>query len=247
MTKLLNYFSVFSCVACAQKAPWFKHLCPDCEFNLPVISSSQNDGILTCCTACLLPLNLTLNFEQSVSPDLYCSECITQPKFFDVVRAPFFYQEPVAGLIKHFKFHKNLGLGKLITSYLIDLIIPDLIIPVPLHPKKLKQRGFNQSILISQWMSKKLKIPVNYKILKRCKLTKTQLGLSRKERLKNLKGAFFLDLNLKNNKFKNIKHIALVDDVMTTGATVNEISKILKQAGVEKIEVWCLARAVPEF
>ena len=120
---------------------------------------------------------------------------------------------------------------------------PELIIPVPLHIKKLRKRGFNQSILIAKWVSQAFNIPMDLKIIQRHQLTPAQVDLSRSERLKNLKNAFKF---INKNKFKlsNIRHVALIDDVMTTGATVNEISKILKQAGVEKIEVWCLARAI---
>jgi ComF family protein len=206
------------------------------------------------CTVCLLPL------ISRTSP--YCAECITEPKYFNSVKSPFLYEEPVSALIQNFKFHKDLGAGKYLSQFLLNFLKqdflkqdflkqdllerPDLIIPVPLHIKKLKRRGFNQSILVAKWLSKVLKIPINLKIIKRYKVTPPQLFLNRKERLKNLKNAFEL---INKDKFKKleIRHVALIDDVMTTGATVNEISRVLKQAGVEKVEIWCLARAIHRF
>jgi len=240
--RLFN-FSIFSCQSCHGKAPWLKTLCQCCEEKLNFIFETKN-----LCSICALPL---------VSEKAcFCAECISSPKYFDLVKSPFSYQSPVSELIQNFKFHKDLGAGKFLSQFLINFLnkninkdcldLPELIIPVPLHLKKLRKRGFNQSILIAKWVGQALKIPVNYKIIKRHKLTPAQVNLSREERLENLKNAFEL-VNKNKIKLLNIRHVALIDDVMTTGTTVNEISKILKQAGIEKIEVWCLARAIPEF
>lgn len=218
---IFSFLYLFSCQACHSKAPWFKTLCQDCEENLPFSFKNKNNN---------KNKKLNKNIE---------------------VKSPFFYQGPICELIQNFKFHKDLAAGKFLSQFLIKYLnknlleLPDLIISVPLHIKKLRARGFNQSILIAKWLGKNLQIPVNNKMIRRHKFTQAQINLSRKERLKNLKNAFEL-INPDQFKKLGLKHVAVVDDVVTTGATVHEISKILKRAGVEKVEVWCLARAVLE-
>jgi len=115
-----------------------------------------------------------------------------------------------------------------------------MIVPVPLHIKKLRQRGFNQSAILARALKKKWRIPLNYFLLKRAKFTLTQTGLDKKEREKNIKGAFEVT-SAKDVKDKNI---ILVDDVYTTGATVNECAKTLRKAGAKDVAILTLARVL---
>jgi ComF family protein len=124
---------------------------------------------------------------------------------------------------------------KIILSY-HNQPLPSLIIPVPLHPKRLRERGFNQALEIAKPISKKLKIPIDKKSCYRIRHTAAQSGLSQSDRLKNLANAFEMKKPL------IAKHIALIDDVMTTGQTLMELANLLYKNGVEKIDIWCCAK-----
>ena len=113
-----------------------------------------------------------------------------------------------------------------------------LLLPVPLHIKRLRDRGFNQSLLLAKEMGKKYKLPVNFSLLKRCKFTLTQTGLNKAEREKNIKGAFVVT----DKKKVAGENIILIDDVYTTGATINECAKVLLKAGAQKVAVLTLSR-----
>ena len=119
-----------------------------------------------------------------------------------------------------------------------EKIYPELIVPVPLHEKRLIQRGYNQSLLLAKILSHHLKVPLSHQDCQRIKNTTAQSSLKEKARKKNLKQAFTLKAQ------PAIEHIALVDDVITTGATLNELSKVYKNAGVKRIDIWICARAL---
>ena len=119
---------------------------------------------------------------------------------------------------------------------------PEIIIPVPLHKKRLKERGFNQSVQIALPISKKLDIKINTSICRRIKNTKAQSLISVEKRKNNVKNAF--EVNFKSRKPRDLKskHIAIIDDVITTGNTVKNLKKTLLDAGFSKIDVWCCAK-----
>lgn len=225
---------IFSCFSCGSNIPWKTHLCHECKDSLPYVTSPK-------CLICSLPL-ITNKAD-------ICGECLSEPKYFNFLITPFYYGKIISGLIQNFKFHRDLAAGKLISGFLaeylkifyLDQKFPELIIPVPLFKKRLRKRGFNQAYLISKWVRKKLKInsPIGLKYIRRTRPTNAQINLNRQERLENLKQAFEYI-----SKINPPKHVALVDDVFTTGTTVGEICKILKKAGVERIDIWCLARAI---
>lgn len=226
----------FICWACPRKVGWLNKLCLDCLENLPYVSYE------TSCPHCLL--------SQKTKNILYCADCNGgNLQDFEKLFAPFYYQGALPGLIQAFKFHKELGAGKLLSEFLLKFLkqhqvpgdYPELILPVPLHARRLRRRGFNQSYLVAKWIGKKLKIPVNFKILRRVRWTVPQVSLGREERLKNLKQVFQIQWP-KNSAIPN--HVALVDDVVTTGTTVNTLAKLLIQSGVKRVDVWCLAKAV---
>ena len=118
-----------------------------------------------------------------------------------------------------------------------DFQLPQAIIPMPMHSRRLKQRGFNQALELSRFFASHYKLPLNYSSVIRSRYTDLQAGLTAVERQKNVQHAFMLKEPLK------YEHIALVDDVMTTGSTVNEAAKILKQSGIKKVDIWIIARA----
>ncbi|MDE1463128.1 ComF family protein [Spartinivicinus poritis] len=147
-------------------------------------------------------------------------------------------------MIHQYKFNGKLICGQALTTLLREKLIstytgepwPELIIPTPLHRKRELQRGFNQALLIAKQLSKQLNIPLHRHLIRRHKKTSAQTGLSAKERQTNIRHAF----QLTSQPLPS--HLALVDDVVTTGTTVNEVSRLLKDAGVQKVDIWCIAK-----
>lgn len=190
------------------------------------------------CSCCAKPFsNDSLNFQ-------LCGECQKNHPAFDKTYAPYTHQGAIRYLINQCKFsgaYKNSQLlGQLLADYLRNQpgILPELIIPVPLHPKRYRQRGFNQSLEIGKIIAQKLSIPIDNTSCLRIKNTTHQITLNAKQRHKNIKQAFQLI------KTPNARHIAILDDVMTTGATANELAKTLKLSGVKQVDIWVCARAL---
>ncbi len=214
--------------------------CLICNNN---ISDSSNPTCKYCYA--LLPhrFNNCARCGQSYVANLdYCGKCISTPPIYDACFCAFEYKEPIAKLIRKFKYHDHpelaQRLAKLLYQEIInqDIELPDLLIPVPLHISKLRQRGFNQSLLLTKELSKLLYIPYKSDIIYKSKATTAQADLSLALRRKNLKNCF------KQVKKTDAKHIVIIDDVVTTSATATEITKVLKKTGVEYIQIWGLAQ-----
>lgn len=161
-----------------------------------------------------------------------------------MARALVIYREPISDVIHRFKYQGQTVSLKSFHTLFHDLVTipeylhPDLVVPVPLHPGKLRQRGFNQAVLLAEALYLENRELVNHAVLERVRKTAPQTGLSGKERRRNLKNAFQIN---KPEQVKN-RTIVLVDDVFTTGTTVNECARILKKAGAKKVLVFTLAR-----
>jgi ComF family protein len=170
-----------------------------------------------------------------------CGACLKRPPDFTISEVLFNYQYPTSHLIKAFKFHRRPELARRfaerITKKLEDKeALPQIILPVPLHRKRQRERGYNQSLEFAAQIGKRLGIKVNHSLCSRIRNTDPQSSLPMKVRRKNVRGAFYL------NNEEIPKHIAIVDDVITTGSTVNELASLLKKAGCKYIEVWAIAR-----
>lgn len=210
-------------------------LCSGCTNNLPWLQQA--------CYRCALPL--TNAFDKSDPKNQLCGQCQTQPPAFDVCHSLFHYQTPVDRLISRFKFNQQLSysrmFGQLMAEHMRDCYqseqLPDMVIPVPLHKRRLRERGFNQAQEVARICAKALSLPINTRQCQRNKHTDHQLGLSAIERHHNLRRAF------SSQDFEPGTRVALVDDVMTTGTTLHELSTCLKKAGCEEIHLWCIARA----
>ena len=189
------------------------------------------------CERCALPL---LNHD---APS--CGACGNRKYFFDHACTPFQFEGFIRDAIYQFKFNQKLNQGKLLAQLLLkyienkQLMIPDMLVPVPLYKKRLRKRGYNQALEIARIVSKELNCDLSYNAIYRNRDTSVQMELPAKQRYKNVKDAFSLRDN--STTFKN-KHVCIVDDVMTTGNTVNEVAKCLKNAGANRIDVWCVAR-----
>jgi ComF family protein len=199
-----------------------------------------------CHQLCLLCHETTTNYYGLCEN---CTEILPAPSEictlnFNKTIILFDYQFPFSEFITKLKFSYDLTYAKLlglllaktIPTFYENVSLPQLIIPVPLHNDRLKERGFNQSLEIAKTVSKKLKIPINKHSLYRKINTPAQSSLSKIERMNNLKNAF----DLKNKPLQ--KHVVILDDVITTGQTLNEMAKILLHHGIEKIDAWCCAR-----
>jgi ComF family protein len=170
-----------------------------------------------------------------------CGRCTRLPPPFTKTQAPLLYQAPVNRLIGALKFHRQLqlasALGRLFCQQLSrSNPLPDLILPVPLHPQRLRERGFNQSQELARSVATELQLPITHRGCHRVVATPPQRGLDQQARRKNLRKAFVADSSVEG------RHIALFDDVITTGATVTAASQALLDAGAARVDVWALAR-----
>jgi ComF family protein len=173
-----------------------------------------------------------------------CGSCLASPPDFDAARALFRYEYPLDVMLQRYKYSHLLTLadtfGMLITESIKTHTLPDVIIPMPLHPKRLAERGFNQSLEIARILAKKLQIKLDATSCERIKLSAPQASLPLKQRVKNMKGAFVC-----NGRFDGRK-VLLIDDVMTTGASLNALAKSVKSAGASHVECWIVARTLPK-
>lgn len=218
-----------SCVGClAPNAAY--GLCHACKENLP-----QNQWH---CRQCALPLAIT-------GDRLICGECLKNEPPFSKVIAPWHYRFPANVMIQRYKYNGQRAYAKpLVTglvSHLQDYLAtkpghrPDVLIPCPMHPKRRRERGFNQSSDLAEHLSLAMDIPWSTRTVRRHARNRAQRGLDRASRLANLRDAFSV---LEQPPAR----IALIDDVVTTGATVRSLASALKEAGAEDIQVWALAR-----
>lgn len=222
---LQNLFPV-RCLLCDLIANNNRFICETCYCTLPI---SKNN-----CKQCGLTIS---------ESEVICTQCSINPPPFDYTFCLFNYKEPISSLITQLKFNGNLMIAKLFAQYWIDYFndhenkFPELIIPVPLHYQRLKERGFNQALEIAKPIGKYFNIPVDTRTCIKLKNTAQQSSLSASKRQKNLKNAFGLSDSI------NKQHVAILDDVMTTGNTVSEITFLLKKAGVGRVDILCCARA----
>lgn len=219
-------FSQKNCLLCG--ASTNQDLCSSCDTHLPRLPDN-------CCPVCL----------KSVPVAQQCGTCLTKPPAFTRTVAALRYAFPVDAMIHAMKYRANLAIIPILTDKLIQQVrtsdLPDLIIPMPLHPLRLRERGFNQALEMGRHLSRELNTPMLIDSCQRIKHTLPQAGLPWKARQKNILNAFDCKMNLSG------QHIALIDDVMTTGATLNELAKVLKKQGAGEISNWVIARAWPNL
>lgn len=213
------------CLLCGMAAADGR-LCAGCRADLPRIHHP--------CPRC--------GIETPVEVNTYCGECQRHPPPYDRTLAPFRYGPPLDRLILDLKFNGRLAIAPLLGGLLAEAVagradpLPTLLLPVPLHRQRLRERGFNQALLLADEVSRRWGIPVAADLCQRTQPTVPQARLSGAARRRNLRNAFACNDEVP-------RHVAIIDDVMTTGTTVGALAKVLKKRGAEVIEVWCLARA----
>lgn len=235
LKKIMTWFIPPTCILCHQPSDRPQDLCQGCLNELPILPQ-------TC-------LRCAKTFTTPTFSDLICGECLNHPPPFEAAYALFSYQKPITKLIMELKFHQCLVNAKVLGELMADAIhqrwyatkpLPDLIIPMPLHPQRLKERGFNQALEIARPIAKILKLPLDFTSCTRIKSTAAQARLPAEKRSQNVKNAFATATNFSG------RHIALIDDVTTTGHSMQELAKTLKKAGSPQIDVWFCARALFE-
>lgn len=217
------------CILCRGLSTLDQPLCHRCLALCPVP--------VCCCPCCGLP----------VSDTGLCQRCLREPVPFDCCLAPFLYQYPVNRMLQMVKYQSRLELINPMVQPLAQLLLdhyrhdcwPEVVLPVPLHNKRLRQRGYDQVLLLARALQRQLPgitLPLNSRLLQRVRHSPAQQQLDASARQKNVRRAFALRGSLVG------KHVAVLDDVVTTGATVSEITRLLKNSAVERVDVWSIAR-----
>lgn len=217
-----------------------------------LLCARHNGSELGVCKACLndLPWHTSPQCPQCglLSNGLTCGSCLNSAPHYDATHTLFTYDFPLDRLLQHYKYRDLLPLANTFATLLhqnklsqrINTNKTDLIVPMPMHDKRLQERGFNQAMEIARIIAKNTGIKLDYTACQRTKLTAPQASLPLKDRIKNIRGVFDCTQSLQG------LNIAVVDDVMTSGASLNELAKTLKQAGAAHVECWVIARTLPK-
>jgi ComF family protein len=216
------------CLLCGQPSGG-KILCPACDNDLPRLPFPR-------CPHCALP---TAQGET-------CGRCLARPPHYDRTLAVFDYAFPLDKLIQAFKYNHRLALAAYLGRELTRLALEsglesmaDLVVPLPLHPARLRERGFNQALELARPVARVLGLPLDFQICARIRHTPAQASLPWKQREKNMRGAFRCAHDLPGQR------ILLVDDVMTTGASLDECARTLKRHGATEVTLLVVARTLP--
>ena len=227
----MNYFFGGDCLLCGAAAGAIANLCNGCRSDLPLLGRN--------CPVC----------AQAVAFAGLCSACSTRTPAFSYAAAPYVYAGEIKYLILRAKFHANLPAMLTLSHLLANWLAgeqgepPDLIVPVPLHDARLRQRGFNQAAELANAVGRRLDIGVAAHCCVRLRDTSAQSEMSSiGARRRNVRAAFQC-----RELPADVATVAVVDDVMTTGATVNEIARQLRNAGVKEVRIWVLSRAISSY
>lgn len=202
------------CMDCTRDLPWNRHACPRCALPMPAESGTQ-----------------------------LCGQCLKSPPSWESAASPLTYGWPLDQLLQGFKFNGDLAAGQVMGELLAEFLAaepgskPEILIPVPLHVTRLRERGFNQALELARPTSRRLQLRLDNRICTRHKHTAVQSKLDARERQRNLRDAFEIRGTITGTR------VAVLDDVITTGATVAALSRALHEAGAKSVTVWSLARA----
>lgn len=234
---ILDFLLPSSCSFCRSPVgnSGIPHFCSVCWNDFAVIHGPV-------CPSCGRPFESPEALTHS--PEHQCRECRLSPPTFDQALSVGQFEGPLREAVHQFKYRPCRSLGKPLGGWMVDRVRVltgiDIIMPVPLHAKRLRQRGFNQALLLAHRMSERHGTPLSCDNLVRVRPTRPQVELSGAERIKNVAGAFAL---LRPAEVDS-RHVLLVDDVFTTGATLNECAIVLKNAGAVRVTAFTLARVL---
>jgi ComF family protein len=200
-------------------------VCKICLESLPRLTHT--------CLQCALPL--------SVPSDQICGHCIQNPPALDRVLTAYAYTSPLRFLIHQFKYHEGYFLTTTLSSLLLNALPQyyqtDCIIPVPMHTRRLRERGFDHTLWLARAVSQHTGIPIRADLCQKVQHTLNSAQLNAKERRKNTPQAYSVAAS-------PYQHITLLDDLFTTGETSNTIARLLKETGVREVNLWCCARTL---
>lgn len=221
------------CPGCGAMVEGDLQFCTDCWNALRFITDPA-------CTACGKP------FADGRNDDLTCAECLGNPPQHDGIKAAVIYDDLSRSIVLKLKHGGKIGLARLVARHLQRHLPTDrqdvVLVPVPLHRWRLWQRGFNQSILIARSLAAPHRLPVETDVLRRIRATPPLKGKTRKQRSAAIRGVF--DIPRERRTRIAGKHVLLVDDVYTTGATTRACVRLLKQAGAARVTIFCWARVL---
>ncbi len=226
--KIQTLFFPYLCCLCEGYSGRNQDLCEYCYPKLPWIEDR--------CYRCGLKL---LKKDEAI----FCEKCTESPPTFERLCAVFGYEPPIIQMVTGLKFGSQLAYGRVLGEIFAEKVykwyqndhLPEAVLPVPLHKKRLRQRGYNQSLELLQPFIKQSKIPLLLQSCERVRATKPQSGLCVENRRQNIQKSFVLKRAILQ------KHIAVMDDVVTTGSTINALCDVLKES-VDRIDIWCICR-----
>lgn len=226
LTRIINTLYPPTCALCGNHSRSSRDLCEGCAGDFIINRKA--------CNRCALPLPYDLEGAM-------CGECLKSPPPQHRAWSAFVYAQPLEWMIQQLKFNNKMAFGRLLGQLAIPCLpelesMPDCIIPVPLHPKRQRQRGYNQACELVKPLAQHLCMTLDSTSCRRRKYTTAQSGLDAKERRKNIRNAFQFD------NTQQYDYVIVFDDVITTGSTITELVKTIKQQGVTRVDVWSLAR-----
>lgn len=217
------------CLLCDSETHRNSDICNACKQSLPIMSAA--------CPHCAVSLG------RGSAVDIDCGECQKRPPKYVRAHAAYSYAPPIDRLIHGLKYQGKLYYARVLGAHLAEHLNsvcaprPDVIVPVPLHRSRLRERGYNQALEIARPLARRFSVPITYERIYRVRPTATQTELPRKKRRGNVRNAFQVDRD-----FSGLS-VAVVDDVMTTGYTVDSFAACLRRAGAESVSIWVVARA----
>jgi ComF family protein len=216
------------CCVCGGHNKGQSGVCSLCIEQLPWCSRES------LCVVCGLPISASMSVSK------ICGECQKSPPYYDRIQANFWYQSPIDKLISGYKYFNQWENAQTLTELSIkpftEVAKTGLVIPMPSHPARVRQRGFNAVFELIKLLNKQVEFDYEFNRVLRNKYTQTQTGKLKSQRRKNVKGAFTVVKPIDND------HVIIFDEVVTTAATVNELSRCLKKFGVKQVTVWAMAR-----
>ncbi|MET0091690.1 MAG: ComF family protein [Candidatus Thiodiazotropha sp.] len=226
-SRLIPHLFPQRCLLCGGPGDFFSRFCSDCYQELPFNHHA--------CRRCALPLS------PGTPSDVLCGQCQKHAPSFDSAMTALRYEAPTRHLISALKFNQQLHLAPPLARLLIARLgrldkPPDRILPVPLHTTRLRERGFNQAVELGRTVSRHYAIPLDLNSVVRTRNTRAQSDLKETDRQRNLRKAFRIQHPVRG------LNLVILDDVITTAATVGELGRTLKQAGAGRVDVWAIAR-----
>ena len=219
----MSWLFALRCMVCGEPGSDGRDLCRACHADLPWQGAA--------CGRCALP----------IPHPGQCGRCLQVPPPLGEVHAVFDYAFPLDRLLPRLKFHRDFAAGRVLAQCMVDRLAglprPDALIPIPLHRARLRSRGYDQALELARPIARALSLPLRCHALQRRKTTTAQSRLDADARQRNLRGAFVVAANAALPA-----HVVLLDDVMTTGATLHAAARVLHRAGVRRVDAWVCAR-----